>query len=75
MAPELGKSLIVMGLLITVIGLFILFKDKIPGLGSIGRLPGDIAIEKESFKFYFPLGTSLLVSLVLSLLFWLFGRR
>jgi len=40
-----------------------------------GRLPGDIYIERGSWRFYFPLGTSLVVSVVLSLLLWLFARR
>ena len=41
----------------------------------LGRLPGDIYIERENWRFYFPLGTSILLSIVLSLLFWLFSRR
>ena len=45
---------------------------KVPWLG---RLPGDISIERESWRFYFPLGTSILLSVVLSLLVWLFSRR
>ena len=45
---------------------------KVPWLG---RLPGDISIERESWRFYFPLGTSILISVVLSLLLWLFSRR
>lgn len=45
-----------------------------PKLPWLGRLPGDIAIKKESFSFYFPLTTSILISVVLSLLMWLFRR-
>jgi hypothetical protein len=41
---------------------------------GLGRLPGDIVIERENFTFYLPLGTSLLISVVLSLIFWLLGR-
>lgn len=69
---ELGKGLIAIGLLVVVVGLFVLFRDKVPGLGS---LPGDLTVEKENFRFYAPLGTSLLLSLILSLLFWLFRSR
>lgn len=41
---------------------------------GMGRLPGDIVIERENFRLYLPLGTSLLISLVLSVILWLFGR-
>jgi hypothetical protein len=41
---------------------------------GLGRLPGDIVIERENFRLYLPLGTSLLISLVLSVILWLFGR-
>ena len=54
-----------------IAGLLIIFAGKIPFLG---RLPGDIRIERENFSFYFPLASSLLVSLLLSFLFWLFRR-
>lgn len=68
---SLGKSLILLGILIAGLGLLITLGGKIPFLG---RLPGDIRIERENFTFYFPLTTSILVSLLLSLLFWLFRR-
>ena len=42
---------------------------------GLGRLPGDIAVEKENFKFFFPITTSIIVSIVLSLLIWLFTRK
>lgn len=41
---------------------------------GLGRLPGDIAIERENFRFYFPVTTSILISIVMSLLVWLFRR-
>lgn len=41
----------------------------------IGRLPGDIIVEKKNFTFYFPIATSILVSIVLSLIFWFIGRK
>lgn len=66
-----GKTLIAIGLLLVLIGLFHTYGGKFSWLG---RLPGDIRIERENFSFYFPLGTSVLLSLILSLLFWLFRR-
>lgn len=67
----LGRMLIFMGLLLAAFGLLILVVGKVPGLG---RLPGDIVIKREGFVFYFPLATSLLISLLLTLLFWLLRR-
>lgn len=71
---SVGKTLLVLGGTIAAVGLLLLVAERFPGL-RIGRLPGDIAIERERWRFYFPLGTSILVSIVLTLLFWLFGRR
>lgn len=68
---SLSKWLILLGLLLAGAGLLITLGGKIPFLG---RLPGDLRIERENFTFYFPLTTSLLVSLLLSLLWWLFRR-
>ncbi len=67
----LGKALIALGLLMVLAGLLLVFPGRIPWLG---RLPGDICIRKGSFTFYFPLATSILISLLLSLLFWLFRK-
>lgn len=69
---DIAKALIIFGIILTVVGIFLLFVNKIP---FIGRLPGDFYIEKKNFTFYFPLATSILVSIILSLLFWLFSRR
>lgn len=69
--PGLGKSLIVIGLVIAAIGLLLTLAGRIPWLG---RLPGDIFIKKDNFTFYFPLATSILISLLLSFLLWLFRR-
>jgi hypothetical protein len=66
--------LLVIGAVIALVGVLLILAERFPGL-RIGRLPGDIAIERERWRFYFPLATSILVSVVLSLLFWLFGRR
>ncbi len=66
-----GKLLIIAGLLLLAAGLFFTFGGKIPFLG---KLPGDIRIERNNFSFYFPLTTCILISLLLSLIFWLFRR-
>lgn len=69
---EAGKWIIIAGLLIVLIGVIIyFFHDK---LGWIGRLPGDIRIERESVRFYFPFTTMLLLSVVVSLLIRLIKR-
>lgn len=67
----LGKSLILLGLVIAALGAVLTFAGKIPWLG---RLPGDIYIKRENFSFYFPLATSIILSVLLSLLLWLFRR-
>jgi len=68
---EFGKSLIILGAVIVVVGLLLMLAPKIPWLG---RLPGDILVKKEHYSYYFPLGTCLLISIVLSLILWLFRR-
>ena len=69
---SLGKALIFLGAALVAIGLILTFFNRIPFLG---KLPGDIYIEKKNFHFYFPLATSILVSAVLSLILWLWSRR
>jgi NADH:ubiquinone oxidoreductase subunit 6 (subunit J) len=69
---DVGKLLIVFGLLIVLVGAVLVLIGRVPGLG---RLPGDILIRRGSWTFYFPLATSLVLSVVLSLLVWLLGRR
>ncbi|UPU35133.1 DUF2905 domain-containing protein [Geomonas paludis] len=69
--PSFGKSLIILGLIIAAIGVLFTLAGRIPWLG---RLPGDIYVKKENFTFYFPLATSIIISLVLSLILWLFRR-
>ncbi|MDY0385142.1 MAG: DUF2905 domain-containing protein [Geobacter sp.] len=69
--PSLGRSLIMIGLLLVAVGVVVSLAPRIPWLG---KLPGDIFIRREQFSFYMPLTTSLLVSLALSLLFWLLRR-
>ena len=67
----LGKSLIILGIIIVAIGIIITFAGKIPWLG---RLPGDLYIKRENFTFYFPLTTCILLSIILSLIFWLLKK-
>ncbi len=69
---ELGKFLIILGCLIIILGLLFTFIPKFPYLG---KLPGDIYIKKGNFTFYFPLGTSILLSLILTLLLNLLFRK
>lgn len=71
MLPQLGKTLMVMGGVLVLFGALLMLSGKFPWLG---RLPGDIHIRRENFSFYFPLATSLLLSVVLSLILWLFRR-
>jgi len=66
-----GKTLIAAGLLLVLLGLVLTFGGKIPWFG---KLPGDVRIERDNFSVYFPLGTSILLSAVVSFLFWLFRR-
>ncbi|MBS3907088.1 MAG: DUF2905 domain-containing protein [Syntrophaceae bacterium] len=67
----LGKLLILLGVFIILMGLLLMMGDKIPW---IGKLPGDIVIKKEKFTFYFPLATSILISLLITLFFALFRK-
>lgn len=67
----MGKSLIILGLTLVGIGLLLTYGAKLP---LLGKLPGDIRIERENFSLFFPLGTCLLVSILASFLFWLFRR-
>jgi len=67
----LGRSLIILGLVIILVGIVVSLAGKLPWLG---RLPGDISIKRENFSFYFPLATCLLISALISLIMWLFRR-
>ena len=71
---SLGRLLLAAGALLAAFGLLLLVAERFPGL-RIGRLPGDLAVERGSFRFYFPLATSLVVSIVLTLVLWLVRRR
>ncbi len=67
----MGRTLIVLGLVLLAAGLCISFGPCIPWLG---KLPGDIAVKRENFSFYFPLTTCILLSVLISLILWLFRR-
>ncbi len=69
----MGRLLVVAGLLLAGIGLLLILGDKLPF--RIGRLPGDIVWKGKNTTFYFPLMTSILLSVLLSLVLWLIGRR
>lgn len=75
----LGKMIIFIGLGIVVVGIIISLIGKLPneghGLGWLGKLPGDFYIKRDNFTFYFPLTTSIIISIVGSLLLYLFMRR
>jgi hypothetical protein len=70
-SQQVGKLLIFAGLFIVILGVLFLFGDKIPFLG---KLPGDIYIKKKNFTFYFPIVTSLLLSLIISLIIYFFRK-
>jgi len=69
---NVGKILIAFGLLIALTGVVLVLVGRVP---FIGRLPGDIHVQRGNWTFYFPLATSLLLSVVLTLVFYLLGRR
>jgi hypothetical protein len=68
---ELGRFLMIIGAILVVLGLALWLSPRIPWLG---RLPGDIVIKRENFSFYFPLGTCILLSLILTLILYLFRK-
>jgi hypothetical protein len=67
---EIGKALILLGVVLAVVGLLWMAGSRL----GLGHLPGDIMIERGNFRFYLPLATSLLISVVLSLILWLISR-
>jgi hypothetical protein len=69
---DIGRLLIAFGLVIALVGVILLLAGRLPWLG---RLPGDIHIQRGNWTFYVPLATSLIVSIALTLIFWVIGRR
>ena len=63
----MGKTLIILGVVITGVGLLLMFSDKIPFLG---KLPGDISFQKENFRLFFPITSSILISGIISIILW-----
>jgi uncharacterized membrane protein len=68
----IGKTFIIIGFVLIAAGLVLTFVSNLP---FPGKLPGDIYIQRKNFTFYFPLATSILISIILSLIFWLWSRR
>ncbi len=73
MMEQVGKLIALMGALLLVVGLFMMFFEKLPF--GLGKLPGDIVIKRDNFTFYFPLATSILLSLILTLILNLLFRK
>ncbi len=69
---QFGRILIIIGVVMIVVGALLMLSGK---LLWIGRLPGDIVVQKKNFTFYFPIATSILLSLLLTLIFWFIGRK
>jgi hypothetical protein len=69
----MGRTLILIGIVLIVLGVLVTLGEKLPI--RLGRLPGDIVWRGKNTTFYFPLVTSLLLSALLTLAMWLFGRR
>ena len=67
----MGRILVLIGAVLLVVGLLVMFADRVPFLG---KLPGDVVVRKKNFTFYFPIVTSILVSLVLTLVLSLWSR-
>ena len=70
----IGKFLIVTGIIISLVGVLLLICRN-SGIPFLGKLPGDIVIQKKNFTVYFPIATSILLSIILSLIFYFSGRK
>jgi hypothetical protein len=70
---QLGRMLLLMGGVVALLGFLLMLGPKLPF--RLGRLPLDFHYQRDNFRFYFPLGTSILLSLLLTLLFSVFNRR
>jgi hypothetical protein len=69
---NIGKALVIAGIVTIIVGAVLMMVGKVPWLG---RLPGDIVIHKKSFTIYIPVVTCLIISIILTIIFWLIGRR
>jgi len=69
---DLGKALVLLGILLTVVGVLMLLASRV---SWIGRLPGDVHVQRDNWSFYFPITTSIVISVVISLLLYLVRRR
>lgn len=65
----MGKMMVVVGAVVAGVGLVLMFFDKVP---LVGKLPGDINIKRENFRLFFPITSSILISIILSVILWLF---
>lgn len=74
MNENTGKLLLAAGIIITVCGLLLMYKDSIPFIRELGRLPGDISIKRGNFSFYFPVVTCILLSIIASLVVYILGK-
>ena len=70
----IGRYLIVLGIVTVAVGVIFVLIGRFPGL-KIGKLPGDIYIERDGWRFYFPLATSILLSAILSFILWILRRK
>ncbi|MBL6992024.1 MAG: DUF2905 domain-containing protein [Bacteriovoracaceae bacterium] len=71
----LGKFLVAVGVVLVIVGVTLIYRDKLPFIEHLGKLPGDINIKKEGFSFHFPIVTSIIASIVLSFVLWLLGKK
>ncbi len=69
---DIGKTIIGIGILLVIIGAFLTIFEKVP---ILGKLPGDILIKKDNITFYFPLATSILISLVVSIILYFLSKK
>ncbi len=69
---DFGKILVLIGLLLFVLGSILIAGNKLP---FVGKLPGDIVIERRDYSFYFPVTTCIIISIVLSFVLWIFSKR
>ena len=72
MISEMAKTLIIIGVVLIGVGVCMFYVGKIPG---VGKLPGDFYVKRESFTFYFPLTTCIILSIIFSIIFYLINHK